>query len=105
MSSSATEVQIPSACDVHLTDDTLTVQLKDGRSISVPLGWYPRLWHATTEERMTWRLIGSGKGIHWPDLDEDVSVEGLLLGRSSGESQESLKKWLQARTADQTGTQ
>jgi len=97
MTSSATEIQVPLARNVIVSDEALTVELSDGRTLSVPLGWYPRLWHATSEERNRWRLIGSGRGIHWPALDEDVSVEGLLLGRSSGESHESLKNWLQAR--------
>jgi len=82
---------------VSVTDDTLTVELSDGRSISAPLAWYPRLLHGTVEERRRWRLIGQGLGIHWPDLDEDVSVENLLLGRPSAESQNSLKKWLAQR--------
>lgn len=84
-----------------MTEDTLTVELADGRSISVPLAWYPRLAHATTDERRNWRLIGGGEGVHWPDLDEDISVEGLLAGRPSGESQTSLNRWLAARTDGQ----
>jgi len=85
------------AVDVKLTKDTLTVELSDGRTISVPLQWYPRLVYATAEERNNWRLIGGGEGIHWEDLDEDISVEGLIAGRPSGESQESFKKWLEKR--------
>jgi hypothetical protein len=84
------------AQDVHITEDTLTVDLTDGRSISVPILWYPRLANATPEERDNWE-IGSGIGIHWPDLDEDISVEGLLAGRPSGESQQSLQRWLDQR--------
>src|SRR5437667_207267 len=80
--------------DVALTDDTLTVDLSDGRSISVPLAWYPRLVHGFPEERRSWRLIGRGEGIHWPELDEDISVEGLIAGRPSGESQQSFANWL-----------
>jgi len=90
-------LEVPDAIDVAVSDDTLRVELSDGRTISVPLDWYPRLTHATEEERAHWRLIGRGHGIHWEDLDEDVSVEGLLAGRSSGESQASLKKWLESR--------
>jgi len=71
--------------------------LNDGRSISAPLAWYPRRLHGTPEERDNWRLIGNAEGIHWPDLDEDISVENLLLGKPSGESQKSFKKWLQNR--------
>ena len=97
MTSSITEISIPSATHVTVTDDTLTVDLSDGRSISVPLAWYPRLAHGSPEERQSWRLIGRGDGIHWPDRDEDLSVEGLLAGRPSGESQQSLAKWLNAR--------
>jgi len=82
--------------DVIVADDTLTIELSDGRTISVPLAWYPRLLHGSPEERAQWRLIGQGAGIHWPDLDEDVSVEGLLAGRPSGESQASFKRWLAA---------
>jgi hypothetical protein len=99
MSSSATETQVPSARDVVVTEDALTILLADGRTLSVPLTWYPRLWHGTPEEWARWRFIGDGRGIHWPDLDEDISVEGLLEGRHSGEGQPSLKKWLDHRLA------
>ena len=85
------------AFDVIVTDESLTVELSDGRTISVPLAWYPRLTHATPEDRNRWRLIGRGEGIHWTGLDEDISVEGLLAGRSSGESQRSLLRWLEGR--------
>jgi hypothetical protein len=93
----AVEIEIPYAVDVHSTEVTLTVDLSDGRTISVPLSWYPRLEHASSQERANWRLIGKGRGVHWSDIDEDVSVEGLLAGRPSGETQNSLKKWLQGR--------
>ncbi len=93
----ATEIRTPAARDVVITDDALTVFLDDGRTLSVPLTWYPRLWHGTPDERGRWRLIGDGRGIHWPDLDEDISVEGLLEGRRSSEAQSSLKKWLERR--------
>jgi hypothetical protein len=99
MTSSATEIEVPSARDVVVTEDALTVALTDGRTLSVPLAWYPRLWHGNAQERRHWRLIGDGRGIHWPDLDEDISVEGLLEGRRSGESQASLKRWLEQRPA------
>jgi hypothetical protein len=82
---------------VATTDDTLTVELSDGRTISVPLAWFPRLANGAVAERANWRLIGSGKGIHWPTLDEDISVENLLVGRRSGESQDSLRRWLHNR--------
>ena len=97
MSILAVEMEIPYAVDVHTTADTLTVDLSDGRTISVPLGWYPRLEHATPEERSKWRLIGKGQGIHWEDIDEDISVEGLIAGKPSGESQSSFRRWLQTR--------
>jgi Protein of unknown function (DUF2442) len=83
---------------VTITDDTLAVDLSDGRTISVPLAWYPRLLRGTPEERNNWRFIGEREGVHWPDLDEDVSVENLLMGKPSGESQSSFKRWLEQRT-------
>jgi hypothetical protein len=82
---------------VTVTADTLSVELSDGRGVSVPLAWFPRLLHGAPEEREHWELIGRGSGIHWPDLDEDISLEGLLAGRSSAESQQSLSRWLKAR--------
>jgi hypothetical protein len=97
MTSSLTEIAVPAATDIGVTDDTLTVDLSDGRTISVPLAWYPRLVHGTQEERASWRLIGRGEGIHWPQLDEDISVEGLIAGKPSGESQKSLARWIEAR--------
>ncbi|HCX90316.1 MAG TPA: DUF2442 domain-containing protein [Deltaproteobacteria bacterium] len=97
MTTLAIEIEIPYAEDVLVTEDTLTVDMSDGRTISVPTAWYPRLLHATQEERTNWRMIGRGHGIHWEDIDEDISVEGLLAGKSSGESQTSFKKWLEAR--------
>lgn len=80
-----------------VSEDTLTAELTDGRTISVPLAWYPRLVHATDTERDNWRFVGGGQGIHWPDLDEDISVEDLIAGRASAESQDSLRRWLQAK--------
>ena len=97
MTTLAIEVEIPSAENVTVTDDTITVDLSDGRTISVPTAWYPRLSHATPQERENWRLIGRGHGIHWEAIDEDISVENLLAGKASGESQKSFKKWLEAR--------
>ena len=82
---------------VAITEDTLTLDLTDGRTISVPLTWYPRLLHGTPAERSHWRFIGQGEGIHWPDLDEDIKVANVLSGRPSQESQASLKRWLDAR--------
>ncbi len=85
------------ATAVEVTDDSLVVELADGRSISAPLAWYPRLFHGSAAERAHSRLIGGGEGIHWPDLDEDISIEGLLAGRPSGESPSSLQRWLESR--------
>ena len=85
------------AQNIVITDDTLAVDLNDGRTISVPLAWYPRLLHGSPEERSNWRFIGDREGIHWPDLDEDISVENLLLGKPSGESQRSFKHWMEKR--------
>ncbi len=85
------------AQNVTITEDSLIVDLTDGRTITVPLAWYPRLLHGTPEERSNWRLIGNGEGVHWPDLDEDLSVEGFTSGRPSGESQRSFQRWLDER--------
>lgn len=82
---------------VQFSEDSMTVHLDDGRALSVPLAWYPRLLNGTRKERENLELIGHGEGIHWPDLDEDVSVEGLLAGRRSAESDASLARWLQKR--------
>jgi len=82
---------------VIVTADTLVVELIDGRTISVPVAWYPRLAHGTSAERSQWRFVGEGEGIHWPDLDEDISIDGLLAGRRSGETQASLARWLERR--------
>ena len=98
---STVDVIVPDASSVTTDDDTLTAELSDGRTISVPLDWFPRLVHATPQERDNWRLIGGGQGIHWPDLDEDLSVEGLLAGRKSGESGSSFRRWLEARKSGQ----
>lgn len=89
----------PVAVEVAVTDDDLTVDLADGRRIYVPLSWYPRLFHASDAERQNWQLLGDGYAIEWPDLDEHIGVEGLLAGRQSGESPQSLKRWLGARQA------
>ncbi|RJP90510.1 MAG: DUF2442 domain-containing protein [Desulfobacteraceae bacterium] len=97
MTTLAVKIEIPNAYNVNVTDDTLTVELDDGRSVSVPLAWYPRLLNATQEEKADWRLIGNGRGIHWESIDEDISVEGILFGRPSGESLSSFKKWFESR--------
>src|SRR4030042_268004 len=99
MSTSANEMEVPNAENVTITEDTLSVDLSDGRTISGPLAWFPRFLQSTPEERNNWRLIGKGRGIHWEDIDEDISVEGLLSGKPSGESQPSFKKWLDRRSS------
>lgn len=98
MSSFPIETRSPQARSVAVTDHWLTVNLTDGRAVSVPLAWYPRLVHAAPPERQNWRLVGRGVGVHWPDLDEDVSVAGLLEGRASAESRASLSKWRSGRS-------
>jgi len=97
MTISAGEIRVPSAFGLTLTDDTLSVELSDGRKLAVPLAWFPRLLHATPNERLDWRLIGKGEGIRWPAVDEDISVEGLIAGRPSSESDQSLRRWLSQR--------
>lgn len=99
MSISKVEQREPKVQHVIVTDDSLTVDLLDGRTISVPLAWFPRLLHGTTAERNKWRLIGRGQGIHWRDLDEDISIDNLILGMRSGESQTSFEKWLKNRSS------
>jgi hypothetical protein len=90
-------MEIPFVTAVEVSDEAISLELSDARKISVPLAWYPRLLHGRPEERRRWRLIGDGEGVHWDDLDEDVSVENLLAGRRSGESKESFRRWLAAR--------
>jgi len=102
MSTSRIESRPARVIGVKVTKDALVVDLADGRKVFAPLGWYPRLVHATAKERGFWRLIGDGEGIHWPDLDEDISVEGLLAGRPSRESRSSLKRWLARRSSSAT---
>jgi Protein of unknown function (DUF2442) len=99
MSTLTIDLQGTKVQSVAATEDDLTVDLVDGRTIIVPLAWYPRLAHSTPEERNNWQLIGGGEGIHWPGLDEDISVENLIFGQPSGESQRSFKRWLEERSA------
>ncbi|HOH28291.1 MAG TPA: DUF2442 domain-containing protein [Candidatus Hydrogenedentes bacterium] len=84
---------------VEVTQDEIVVTLVDGRILSVPVAWYPRLSHGTEEERNTYELMGRGTGIHWPLLDEDISVSGLLRGNPSFESEQSLQQWLDERVS------
>ena len=97
MSTSSVATEVAAAKNVRVTDRTLVVELRDGRVVSVPLAWYPRLAEGSRAERRRWELLGLGIGIHWPDLDEDISVEGLLQGLPSGESTASLKTWRATR--------
>jgi hypothetical protein len=99
MTISRTKFEITKAVKVEVTDEALSVELSDGRTITVPLAWFPRLLNASVKERNDWKLIGRGEGIHWETIDEDISVEGLLAGRPSAESQASFKRWLSKRTA------
>ena len=99
MNSSALDGQEARAQAVSVSDDSLMIDLADGRTVIVPLVWYPRLWHGDPEERANLELSADGTLIHWPVLDEDLSVSGILAGRHSGESQQSLKTWLEGRTA------
>jgi hypothetical protein len=98
MASSIPEVRTPLAVSVSFEGDRFAVTLDDGRTVAVPVDWYPRLKYADPRERGNWRLIAGGGGIHWPDLDEDISIEGLLAGRRSGESPRSLQQWLDGRS-------
>jgi hypothetical protein len=97
MSISRVDIEVPNAVSVEIIEEAITVELSDARSISVPLAWYPRLLHGSSRERQNCRFIGDGQGIHWDDLDEDISVENLLAGRCSGESNASFKRWLETR--------
>jgi len=105
MSSLVIEMRTATVQHVTVTEDALIVDLTDGRTVSVPLAWYPRLQHGRPEERDNWRLIGQGEGIHWPDLDEDISAENILFGQPSGESQSSLRRWLEARSRHRDASQ
>ena len=93
------EATSPTAPHIIVTAEELTAELYDGRIISVPLAWYPRLTYATQQERENWEFIGMGQGLRWPDLDEDISIEGLIAGRKSGESARSFQRWLEAKQA------
>lgn len=98
MTTSPIEIRPVLAQSVDVTSDTLQVDLVDGRTLAVPVTWYPRLAYGTPAERAEWQLIGSGEGVHWPKLDEDISIDDLLAGRSSSETQASLQRWLAQRT-------
>ena len=99
MTTSTIDLAQGSVIAVQISDDALGVSLADGREISVPLGWFPRLQHATPGERRAWRLLDYGRGIRWDAIDEDISIAGLLAGRPSGESPASFARWRAARRA------
>ena len=99
MSTTAREATSPTATATRVVRDMLAVTLSDGREIRVPLAWYPRLEQGSAEERANWELVSRGIGIHWPGLDEHISIEGIVAGRRSGESPTSLARWLKSRTA------
>jgi hypothetical protein len=99
MSSSETELAPAAARTIDVRDGSLVVALTDGRSLSVPLEWYPRLAEATPQELMDWQIVGRGEGIHWPRLDEDISVVALLTGQRSREGPDSLRRWRDGRKA------
>ena len=91
------EVRRPRSIQVSVSEGYLSVALDDGRIVSVPLDWYPRLFESSPAERQNWRLLDDGRGIRWDEIDEDISVAGLVAGRRSGESEKSLARWRQAR--------
>ena len=93
-------LEVPKIQGITITEDTLSADLSDGRTISVPLAWYPRLMNASVEERHNWHFIANNEGIHWTQLDEDIRIKNLILGQPSGESQKSLQQWLNARLAE-----
>ena len=90
-------LSLPRITGVSVTDDTLSVDLEDGRTVSVPIGWYPRLAYGTPAERANVQISGASFGLHWPDLDEDIGIDGILLGKQSSESAQSFERWLQSR--------
>ena len=97
MSISALEIREARAQSIEIQDDSIVVQLVDGRTIIVPLAWYPRLWYGRPEERQHFEILGDGAYVHWPELDEDLSIDGMVAGHRSGESATSLKRWLSLR--------
>ena len=103
MNTSATEIQEPRAQEVRINADDVVVELVDGRTLTVPLAWFPRLWYGSEQERGRFEIIGDGSYIHWPDLDEDLSIAGMLAGRRSRESADSLKRWLASRESKTPG--
>ena len=89
----------PLATQISVTEEKLVIELVDGRSLIIPLSWYPRLLNASHQERQNWQLLGDGYAIEWIDLDEHIGIEGLLAGKRSGESHKSFARWLATRSA------
>ena len=98
MSTLEIDIQEARAQDIRVNDDVLAVDLTDGRTIITPLAWFPRLMDGTPQERANFEIIGDGKYIHWVDLDEDLTIAGILAGKRAKENPESLKKWLASRS-------
>ena len=96
------DIALARIVEAEVTEDCLSVDLEDGRTISVPIGWFPRLVHGTPAERANLEISGAGLGIHWPEIDEDIGVEGLILGRKSTESPSSFERWLATRGQEET---
>lgn len=106
MNTLTTITNVPTALRLEITEDQLCVYLSDGRTVSVPISWYPRLSHASSKHLSNWKFIAGGSGIHWPELDEDISVQNLLFGQPSGENAQSFrnwKKWYQSKLKNSTG--
>lgn len=91
------QIEEPIATEVSISEESIQISLEDGRTVSVPLSWFPRLFHGSSQERNHVVIEGKGHGLHWPDLDEDISIEGLIAGRPSKESSKSLQRWLESR--------
>ena len=89
----------PLPTQINVTEDKLVIELVDGRSLIIPLSWYPRLLNASHQEKQNWQLLGDGYAIEWIDLDEHIGIEGLLAGKRSGESHKSFARWLATRSA------
>jgi len=99
MTTLAVETARPNAASVEVTNEALIVELSNGRAISAPVARYPRLLNGNRKERKNWRLIGRGDGIHWEDLDEDISVDNLIAGKSSSENRSSARRWIDSRNS------
>src|SRR5487761_2770162 len=97
MTASSLELDVPPVADVRVGPRRLYFHLTDGRTVSAPTDWFPRLAHGSVRERRNWEIVGAGFGVHWPELDEDISVENLLRGQRSVEHERSFRSWLESR--------